>query len=138
MPQAGASLVEADERSETPLHYAAFFQHMGVVRVLLQPFNGAAANLRDTDDITPLHWAASQGGADIVAVLLAASPRHINQLDRVERATPLDYAHTAQVQRPGEFNPAVLELLQQAGVSAPHPRLPILALTRFCTGHERG
>ncbi|XP_076445109.1 uncharacterized protein LOC143283010 [Babylonia areolata] len=45
-----------DEDDLTPLHYAARYNFLGVVKLLVE--NGADVNKRGEDDITPLHHAA--------------------------------------------------------------------------------
>ncbi|KAK7106988.1 hypothetical protein V1264_014984 [Littorina saxatilis] len=45
-----------DEDDLTPLHYAARYNFLGVVKLLVE--NGADVNRRGEDDVTPLHHAA--------------------------------------------------------------------------------
>ncbi|KAL8993426.1 MAG: hypothetical protein Q9169_006358 [Polycauliona sp. 2 TL-2023] len=54
--------------SRTPLHWAAWQGHQGVVVLLLA--NGASVKARDTQKWTALHLAASQGYVEILDLLL--------------------------------------------------------------------
>jgi ankyrin repeat protein len=60
-----------NSNGRTPLHYAACFNHIKVVRILLAA--KANTNARDNDNgRTPLHFAASREHTGIIEVLLAA------------------------------------------------------------------
>lgn len=52
----------------TPLHLAAYFGHISVVKALLE--NGADVNARNGMGDTPLHRAAFTGRADVVTLLI--------------------------------------------------------------------
>ncbi|KAK5058904.1 hypothetical protein LTR84_011168 [Exophiala bonariae] len=58
----------ADRQGWTPLTWAAFGGHAGIVWMLLQ--DGADANTEDRDGRTPLWWAASEGQEETVRALL--------------------------------------------------------------------
>ena len=47
---------ELDEKKLTPLHYAARYSNIEVMKILVE--NGADINRLGDDDMTPLHYAA--------------------------------------------------------------------------------
>ena len=47
---------ELDEKKLTPLHYAARYSNIEVMKILFE--HGALANKLGDDDMTPLHYAA--------------------------------------------------------------------------------
>ncbi len=49
-------IAQLDEDGLTPLHYAARYSHLQVVKLLVE--RGADVNARAEDGITPLHFAA--------------------------------------------------------------------------------
>jgi uncharacterized protein len=56
----------------TPLHYAAFFGHPGIARVLVEHGADVAAVANNPMMVQPLHSAAAAGQTDIVGLLLEA------------------------------------------------------------------
>mmetsp|Transcript_21308 Transcript_21308/g.50064 ORF Transcript_21308/g.50064 Transcript_21308/m.50064 type:complete len:240 (-) Transcript_21308:326-1045(-) len=72
----------------TPLHFAAFFGHIDVTRLLLE--HRADVNSEDRSMSTPLHCAAI-GGHDQVAELLLVHGAHAAACNTCKR-TPLDIA----------------------------------------------
>jgi ankyrin repeat protein len=72
----------------TPLHYAAFLGHAGVVKVLLE--GGTHVDPRDRDGRTPLHYAVAGGHAEVVDLLLSYGANPFTR-DRWG-LTPLDLA----------------------------------------------
>ena len=52
----------------TPIHYAAWFAHADVVRLLLD--RGAEVNVKDNAGLTPLHYAAKDVYVDVIMLLL--------------------------------------------------------------------
>lgn len=58
-----------DKGGQTPLHYAAWMDHAGIVELLLA--NKAEVNATDGKGRTPLHWAAHEGYKDVAQLLLA-------------------------------------------------------------------
>jgi ankyrin repeat protein len=59
---------EGDQR-ETLLHYAIRFEHLEVVKILIE--RGADMNIGDNDEMTPLHKAAYRGLLEISEYLLS-------------------------------------------------------------------
>jgi ankyrin repeat protein len=86
----GARVTWADDRGQTPLHWATFGPHVEVTRILLA--NGASVNARDRQyNATPLDWmihalatndedATRTRGREVVALLVAAGA--VPDLDR--------------------------------------------------------
>jgi ankyrin repeat protein len=60
--------VKDDEYGGTPLHWAAWYGHVEIARLLLQ--NGAEVNAKERNGWTPLHWAAYRGHFDILHLLV--------------------------------------------------------------------
>jgi ankyrin repeat protein len=86
----------------TPLHYAAFLGHAGVVKALLE--GGAHVDPRDRDGRTPLHYAVAGGHVEVVNVLLSygASPFTGDRWG----LTPLDLAEILSREREAEASRA--------------------------------
>ena len=86
----------------TPLHYAAFLGHAGVVKALLE--GGAHVDPRDRDGRTPLHYAVAGGHVEVVNVLLSygASPFAGDRWG----LTPLDLAEILSGEREAEASRA--------------------------------
>jgi hypothetical protein len=64
----GANANAKDRGGWTPLHWAAFWGHVDVAKLLLE--HGADVNARDEDSRTPLHVAAAGGHAEVARLLL--------------------------------------------------------------------
>ncbi|CAN0423504.1 unnamed protein product, partial [Pylaiella littoralis] len=87
--QGGAYLNWQDkERGHTPLHRAAFFGHLTILRILLR--GGANPDIFDNLGIVPLHMAAVSGCTATVAVLLEAGAD--TRARTHDRYTPLHLA----------------------------------------------
>ena len=56
LPKHMHSINELDEKKLTPLHYAARYSNIEVMKILVE--NGADINRLGDDDMTPLHYAA--------------------------------------------------------------------------------
>jgi FOG: Ankyrin repeat len=63
---------QQNKNGETPLHQAAFCEHIEIARMLLD--SGALINQQTNAGFTPLHWAARNERADIVRILFDAVP----------------------------------------------------------------
>ena len=72
----------------TPLHYASFQGHMGLVALLIE--KKAVVDAADDKGITPLHNACFAGQADVAAYLIYKGA-DVNVEDK-EEDTPLHYA----------------------------------------------
>jgi GA-binding protein transcription factor beta len=55
-------------KGQTPLHYAAFYNHFEVAALLIE--NGARADARNSFDATPLHYAVFNLNVELVKLLL--------------------------------------------------------------------
>ncbi|KAI8498788.1 hypothetical protein Bbelb_232410 [Branchiostoma belcheri] len=77
-----------DEDEDTPLHFAAYGGHVGVVELLLKA--GAQVDSRDLHDNTPLHEAAKGGHVGVVELLLKAGAQ-VDSRDEIGN-TPLHKA----------------------------------------------
>eukprot|EP01087_Luapelamoeba_hula_P004200 TRINITY_DN1413_c0_g2_i1.p1 TRINITY_DN1413_c0_g2~~TRINITY_DN1413_c0_g2_i1.p1 ORF type:complete len:202 (-),score=61.49 TRINITY_DN1413_c0_g2_i1:25-567(-) len=84
--QIGAVCSAPDNDSWTPLHYAAWYDQLAAVKVLVEE---GEANVNATTDTgsTPLHLAAGTGRAAVVEYLLSKGANR-NPVDK-ERKTPL-------------------------------------------------
>ena len=74
-----------DDRQRTPLHHAAGYGRVGVVRLLLEL--GADPNLQDYEGHAPLHLAGMYGRDEVVTVLLELG-------GELELEEPDDYGRT--------------------------------------------
>ena len=97
-------------QGETPIHFAAFHNAVGVAKVLLA--NGADVNAIDFSGYTPLHIAAIQNSRIDVAAVLLANGANVNAKNRYG-GTPLH--HTAFL---NAYNVAELLLANGANVNA--------------------
>eukprot|EP00051_Salpingoeca_urceolata_P009912 m.120448 g.120448 ORF g.120448 m.120448 type:complete len:969 (+) comp16502_c2_seq3:1091-3997(+) len=68
--QGGWAPTDEDDDSWTPLHYGCWYGREGVVRVLMEDWQGGPS-LKTESGATALHFAARNGFPDIVRVLLA-------------------------------------------------------------------
>ena len=75
--------------SDTALHMAALYGHLGCARVLLE--HGHSANIADDDGALPVHDAAAGGFLELVQLLLDRNPEGINAADN-DGDTPLHNA----------------------------------------------
>eukprot|EP00048_Salpingoeca_helianthica_P012516 m.182740 g.182740 ORF g.182740 m.182740 type:complete len:876 (-) comp15382_c1_seq1:2434-5061(-) len=83
----GRSAASPDSDSWTPLHYAAWHGHEGVVRILMEDWQGAPAARTDSG-CTALHFAARNGWVELVRILLACPIVSPNLQDN-DKHTPL-------------------------------------------------
>ncbi len=79
-------IMRTDSYSRTPLHVAARYGHIRVVKWLLE--NGANVNATAYNGFTPLHLASDP---EVVGLILAKRPALLDQLD-VQRRTPFQDA----------------------------------------------
>jgi ankyrin repeat protein len=86
--RAGAAVGANDGYGNTPLHRAAMYGHIEVVKLLLQE-HSAEVNLKNIDGYTPLHLAALIGHLEEVRVLLEHSAD--SNLKNAGGDTPLHY-----------------------------------------------
>ena len=56
LPKYEHNINELDDRKLTPLHYAARYSNIEVMKILFE--HGALASILGDDDMTPLHYAA--------------------------------------------------------------------------------
>ena len=84
----GADANKQDNDGEAPLHWAAYKDHLEIVKLLLA--NHADANWQDNDGKTPLHCAAHNGHLEIVKLLLDKGA-DANKQDN-DGKTPLHWA----------------------------------------------
>ncbi|ESN91081.1 hypothetical protein HELRODRAFT_182236 [Helobdella robusta] len=86
----GASLIqEVDEEGYTALHYAARYNQIDVMKLLVE--NGADVNVKQKqDEVCPLHLACRYNGYDAVKFLLEQQAE-LNSKD-VKGRSPLHYA----------------------------------------------
>jgi ankyrin repeat protein len=91
----GANLDWQDEENYnyTPLHVAAWFGRVEIVRMLIDA--GADVNLQDTDGWAPLHVAARFGKVEIVRMLIDAGARMDIQTNNGK--LPYDLAITKKI-----------------------------------------
>jgi len=47
-----------DKDGKTPLHWAAYYDHMNIAKLLIA--KGADVNAKDREGLTPLNWAAGE------------------------------------------------------------------------------
>ncbi|EYB97147.1 hypothetical protein Y032_0143g2417 [Ancylostoma ceylanicum] len=66
----GVEVNQADRDSWTPLHYAAFYEHLDAMRALLNS-GSANVNAQNKGGATALHFAALNGNAYLVELLLS-------------------------------------------------------------------
>lgn len=101
--QEGGKINEKDEWGRTSLMWAATYNNIEMVRVLLSQ-NDIDVNLKDNDGNTALSWAAAISRPEIVEILLRRRDIKVNTQNSIER-TPLLYAI-----RSGNFESALLLL----------------------------
>jgi len=103
-----------EKYGQTPLHIAAFSDHIDVAKLLIA--NKADVNAQANNGATPLHLAAAKGNKDIVELLLA-NKANINATDH-DGWSPL---HSAVVWGHKDIE----DLLRQQGAQdLPAPKLP--------------
>ena len=86
----GKDVNARDKLERTPLHWASWYGHTGVVRVLLRAPE-ITINARDADGQTSLMWAAGEGHLDVVTLLTRVQGVNVNGVDS-EGATALHWA----------------------------------------------
>jgi len=99
-------LNQADQRTFTPLMYAAAEGHNDVVCYLIQ--QGAALTLRDKYGNTALHWGTIFGHVGVVATILSACPQDDIDLENLN-------GHSAFVIALAKHNCDLVELFLQFG-----------------------
>jgi ankyrin repeat protein len=103
----GAAVDQVDEKSQTPLHWAALTGHEDIVAALLAA--GAQIDKVDNGGWTPLYWAATMGHEAVVAALLDAGAA-------VNKANNLGW--TPLFTAAAEGHEAIVGRLLQAGAAA--------------------
>ncbi|EGD72742.1 hypothetical protein PTSG_04471 [Salpingoeca rosetta] len=84
-----------DTEGWTPLHYASWYGQEDIVRILMEDWRGAPAEITPSN-ATALHLAARNGFAEIVRLLVACPIVDIQQKD-ANGNTPLDLCNKAQL-----------------------------------------
>ena len=113
---AGVSANAMDGDRETPLMYAAHFNHIEVVQVLLD----AGANMEAvSEDYRALHWAAMYGNLDIVRLFLerGAEMNATNRWGQTALLRAASMGHTAIVRILLHYG-ADVSILDEDGKSA--------------------
>ncbi len=73
-----AHINDLDEKSLTPLHYAARYSHLAMMKLLIEL--GADVNKRGDDNMTPLHYAARYAKKASASALRALRMRQERRL----------------------------------------------------------
>eukprot|EP00438_Fugacium_kawagutii_P009633 Skav214982 [mRNA] locus=scaffold508:200599:201368:- [translate_table: standard] len=81
--------IQLDERGQTPLHYAANYGHLPLVKLLLEAHSDA--NVTSNTRATPLLAASQQGHLDVVRFLIGAGA-DVNRATTTTGASPLFFA----------------------------------------------
>jgi len=84
----GADINLKDNRGHSPLHHAAIYGKIEIVKILLQA--GAKLDIQDNDGRSPLHRAARNGKIGILKILIDAGAKL--DIQDNEGETPWDYA----------------------------------------------
>ena len=85
----GADVNTKDDNGWTPLHWAAFRGHEGVVKLLIN--NKASVDIKNNHAETPLHYAAYNGHEGVAELLLKHNSIDVNATNGYNE-TPLHFA----------------------------------------------
>ncbi|KAN0078519.1 Ankyrin repeat-containing domain protein, partial [Elaphomyces granulatus] len=105
LAEKGDSIITNFDPGKTPLHMAALYGNMELLKALLS--NDPGNNVSDGDGNLPLHYAVKMGHLAVVELLAAQDNKHINSLDS-EARTPLSHAAEAG-------HESIVELLMARG-----------------------
>jgi ankyrin repeat protein len=89
----GADVNAKDNRGWTPLHFASYWNHIEIAKLLIEV--GVDVRATDYDRWTPLHWASICNSIEIAKLLLDAGA-DMGAKNRWEN-TPLDLADSDEM-----------------------------------------
>lgn len=89
-------MLEADEFGWIPLHYAAHFGHVEVVKLFLES-NFALAYIKNREGMSALHISAKEGRVDVINALIAECPDTCELLDNKNRTAVHVAAESGQI-----------------------------------------
>jgi ankyrin repeat protein len=116
--RAGFNPNQADRYSWTPLHYAAWYNHLDCVGALVTYGDGCDVNARTKNGSTPMHFAARTGNYNVVQLLLSHAHIDIRAKD-AEGKTPLAVCESV----PKEGWQACAAILRAALTQEEHPKV---------------
>ncbi|KAJ8755738.1 hypothetical protein K2173_024282 [Erythroxylum novogranatense] len=73
---------KSDEKGWIPLHYAAYFGNVAIVKQLLKADKSSACIPTTTEKMTAIHLAASRGNLSVMRELISSCPRCCELVDR--------------------------------------------------------
>ena len=85
------AILKADYVGRTPLHYAAYFGSLEVVKLFLENNNISLAYKRDKQGMSALHISAKKGHCDVMSAIIQKFPFTCELLDNKGR-TALHHA----------------------------------------------
>ena len=75
------AIMKADDFGWTPLHYAAYFGNVEVVKLFLENNNISLASERDIQGMSALHISAREGHCDVMSAIIKKFPYTCELLD---------------------------------------------------------